>query len=115
MPIAGFCFLLQGCLMFGGDPPPAPNVAPIEVVAMRNGCTLNRDSVAAGKHEIAVIMQEGTGRVRIRKDGKAVFDRPIQNQSGVADQSELELQQGEYVVECVVDGDASNAKLVVTP
>jgi hypothetical protein len=113
MPIAGVCLLLQGCVLMG-DPPPAPEVAPIEIVATRDGCALNRDSVAAGRHEITVIMQEGTGRIRILSDAKVVFDRPIRGQSDVTEQSELELQQGRYVVECVVDGHASMAEISVT-
>ena len=105
--------LLSGC-MFVGDPPPEPNVAPIEVVAKPDSCLLNRDSVAAGTHEVVVIMEVGSGRVRLTKDGEVVLDRPIRDQSGVADQSEIELQQGTYVVECVVDGQTSTADLAVT-
>ena len=105
--------LLSGCI-FLGDPPPEPNVAPIEVVAKPDSCVLNRDSVAPGTHEVAVIMEEGSGRVRLVKDGKVLLDRPIRDQSSVVDQSELELQQGSYDVECVVDGQASTAKLTVT-
>ena len=105
--------LFSGC-MFVGDPPPEPNVAPIEVVAKPDSCLLSRDSVAAGTHEVVVIMEAGSGRVRLTKDGEVVLDRPIRDQAGVSDQSELELQQGSYVIECVVDGQTSTADLVVT-
>ncbi|MCA0291812.1 MAG: hypothetical protein LCH82_09285 [Actinobacteria bacterium] len=45
---------VTGC----GDPPPAADVAPVEVVLP--GCTLNRDSVAVGTHEFSAA---GTGYV----------------------------------------------------
>lgn len=107
--------VLSGCLVFAGDPPPAPNVAPIEVVAKADSCLLNRDSVAAGNHEVTVIMEEGSGWVRFVKDGKVLLDRPVRDQSSEVDQSELELQQGTYVVECEVDSQASTTELTVTP
>jgi hypothetical protein len=108
---AGVGVLLSSCI---ADPPPDPAIAGVEIVATRDHCLLNRDSVAAGTHEIVVIMEAGSGKVRIVMDGKAVLERPIHDQSGVADQSQLELRQGEYVVECVVDGAASWARLTVT-
>ena len=105
--------LLAGCIVVS-DPPPEPDVAPIEVVAKPDSCLLNRDSVAAGTHEVVVIMERGSGRVRFVRDGRVLLDRPVRDQAGVADQSELELRQGSYVVECLVDGQVSTAKLAVT-
>ena len=95
--------LLAGCLI--GDGPPDPAVAPIEVVAKVDSCLLNRDSVAAGTHEITVIMEQGTGRVRLLQD-----DRLVQ----VLPSEPLTLMSGDYVFECVVDGRRSTAALTVT-
>ena len=96
------------------DPPPDPAVAPIEVVASSTQCSLNRESVGTGTHEVVVIMEHGSGQVRILKDGTPVLTRLIKEQSGAADQSSVELQQGGYVVECTVDGAKSTVPLTVT-
>lgn len=36
-----------------GDPPPDPETAPLEVVI--DGCELNRDEVAEGSHDVALV------------------------------------------------------------
>lgn len=104
----GAALLSSGCALLG-DPPPAPDVAPIEVVAKPNACLLNRDSVAAGTHDTAVIVEQGVGRVRLLQDDRVVLDRP-----GGAGSTAVTLSAGAYVVECVVDGARSTATLAVT-
>ena len=106
--VAGVSPLLVGCLLIG-DPPPDPAVAPIEVVAKVDSCLLNRDSVAAGTHDTAVIIEQGTGRVRLLRD-----DRLVQELFSGPTPTPLTLTSGDYVVECVVDGRRSTAALTVT-
>lgn len=100
--------LPAGCA-FLGDPPPAPEVAPLEVVAKVDACLLNRDSVAAGTHDTAVIVEQGTGRVRLLQEGRVAHDLP-----GGPTPTPIALSSGDYVVECVVDGARSTANLTVT-
>jgi hypothetical protein len=108
---AAFALSLSSCI---SDAPPDPADAPIEIVATPAQCLLNRESVGTGTHEVVVIMEHGSGQVRILKDGAAVLTRPIKAQSDEPDQSSIELQQGRYVVECTVDGAMSTAQLTVT-
>lgn len=50
--LLGACVVaaLTACL---GDPPPDPASAPLEVVL--DGCGLNRDEVAVGSHDVALV------------------------------------------------------------
>ena len=108
---AGTSLLLTGC-PFMGDPPPDPAVAPIEVVAKVDACLLNRDSVAAGTHDTIVIVEQGTARVRLLQDDRLVQELPIVPEPITP--TPVQLPEGEYTVECVVDGRRSTAALTVT-
>lgn len=109
---AGACSLVTGCF---GDPAPDPEVAPLEVIARPDSCYLNRDSVAEGIHPVSVIVARGAGRVRILLDDQAVYQQASgSSPSGDAADPEVELAEGEYVVECVVEGAVTSTSLKVT-
>ena len=126
--------VLSGCALLLSDPPPPPEIAPLEVVVgsstMRDEpCLLNRDEVAAGTHEVALISESKLATVRIRSElGEVVFEgaaRPQSQQSGPpeeVDQTEggsarsVRLEQGSYAVECEPEGGpTSTAALSVAP
>ena len=108
--VAWGSLLLTGCFSMG-DPSPHPTVAPIEVVATVDSCQLNRESVAAGTHDTVVVMQQGTGWVRLRQGNRVVHDLPV---APVPTPTPIQLSAGEFTVECVVDGRRSTAVLTVT-
>lgn len=101
---ATLCF--AGC----GDPAPPADIAPLEVVAKPDACGLNRGSVAPGTHPLSVIFEGGTGTVRILKAGRAVL---TVDEAGTAAHSDVRLEAGEYVVECVVEGSELTTTLTV--
>ncbi len=84
---------LGGC---AGDPEPAPSTAPLEVVLER--CTLNRPTVAAGGHTLAVV---GRGRATVTDPrGEVVLTAP----GGEEAPAELQLAAGTYGVTCEPEG-----------
>lgn len=97
--------LTAGCL---GDPPPAPETAPLEVVL--EGCTLNRPSVQAGGHDVAVV---GSGRVTFTDPaGSVVLTAP----GDEATPAQIELDAGTYGVVCEpAGGQLGEARLRVDP
>jgi len=85
---------LSGCF---GDPPPDPATAPLEVVL--DGCLLNRDEVAAGPHDVAVV---GDG------------DLVVQDASGaevLAGGGTLVTREGTYTFVCTIGSGESTATL----
>ena len=140
-PLAGVlavALLLTGCF---GDPPPDPRTAPLEVVvesskAPDQPCLLNRGEVAAGEHEVTVIVEGGSGTVVIRDDaGTAVLeasvpeDLPPEASGGgsaggegppegavVGTSGLVQLEEGTYTVECATPaGPVGTVSLQVTP
>ena len=110
-PLLGVLTLLgiSGCLL--GDPPPDPAEAPIEVVVgsrtVEEECLLNRESVAAGTHEVTVIGDSGPATVRILDEaGDVVFEgAAITDGQGPPEGSPLaELASGQHLVECTPEG-----------
>jgi hypothetical protein len=106
--LAAAGLLLTGCF---GDAPPDPASAPLEVVIGSSQqpdqpCILNREEVAAGEHEVAVIDESGgPGRVVVRDPtGAAVFELEAGVES-VAAQGSAALVEGEHVVQCLSDGE----------
>lgn len=98
---------LTGCPSFG-DPAPDPSVAPLEIVV--EGCVLNRESVAAGTHEVTVISQGQPATVRIvNESGQVVFTtKAIAGGVGPdAGSPSVELASGRHVVECSPEGGTS--------
>jgi hypothetical protein len=84
---------LGGC---AGDPEPVRSTAPLEVVLER--CTLNRPSVEAGGHTLAVV---GRGRATITDPrGDVVLTAP----GGEEAPAELQLTAGTYGVTCEPEG-----------
>lgn len=84
---------LGGC---AGDPEPAPSTAPLEVVLEQ--CALNRSTVAAGGHSLAVV---GRGRATVTDPrGEVVLTAP----GGEEAPAELQLTAGTYGVTCEPEG-----------
>lgn len=127
--------ILSGCASILSDPPPPPEIAPLEVVVgsstmPADPCLLNRDEVAAGTHDVALISETEPATVRIRssQSGKVVFEgaaRPQNQEAGPPEEVEqveggsarsVHLQQGSYAVECEPEGGpSSTATLSVVP
>lgn len=119
-------------LPFLGDPPPDPATAPLEVVANDSDaavCALNRDDLAAGRHEVMVIteglpatveMRDAAGKVVFRRVGdtfpqgtEAEEEHEAVPQPGGPPES-VQLSAGEYTVVCRYDGGQSGeARLTV--
>ncbi len=84
---------LAGC---AGDPEPDPSTAPLELVLEQ--CTLNRPSVAAGSHTVAVV---GKGRATVTDpQGAVVLTAP----GGEEQPAEVQLAAGTYGVTCEPEG-----------
>ena len=84
---------LAGC---AGDPDPDPATAPLELVLEQ--CTLNRPSVAAGPHTMAVV---GKGRATVTDpQGAVVLTAP----GGEEQPAEVQLAAGTYGVTCEPEG-----------
>ena len=98
--------VLSGCF---GDPPPDPADAPLEVVL--DGCRLNRPSVQAGTHALAVV---GQGRVTVTDPSGRVV---LTTRGGEGDvPAELAMTEGTYAMACEPDGGRlGEAELVVDP
>jgi hypothetical protein len=95
---------LSGCV---GDPEPDPSTAPLEVVL--DGCQLNRESVAAGGHTLAVV---GRGRATVTDPGGAVV---LTAHGGEETPAGIELASGTYAVTCEPEGGrVGEAELRVT-
>lgn len=88
---------VAGCL---GDPPPDPATAPLEVVL--DGCQLNRDEVAPGTHEVALV---GEGRLVVEDESGSEVLR-LEGGAG-----SLVTTAQTYALTCTVDGSASTATL----
>jgi hypothetical protein len=105
LPLLG----LAGCSI--GDPPPDPSVAPLEIVVessqAEEGCLLNRESVAAGTHEVTVISEGRPATVRIvDESGQVVFTNSDMTGGGGPDEgsASVQLARGRHVVECIPEG-----------
>jgi hypothetical protein len=95
---------LAGC---AGDPEPDPSTAPLELVLEE--CTLNRPSVAAGPHTVAVV---GKGRATVTDpQGAVVLTAP----GGEEQPAEVQLAAGTYGVTCEPEsGELGEAELEVS-
>jgi hypothetical protein len=95
---------LGGCV---GDPEPDPSTAPLEVVL--DDCQLNRESVVAGGHTLAVV---GRGRATVTDPrGAVVLTAP----GGEEAPAGIELASGTYAVTCEPEGGrVGEAELRVT-
>lgn len=121
--VLGAFVLVIGFMFSMGDPPPDPSEAPLEVVANDadgESCILNREDVAAGRHEFAVITEGSGAAVELHDEtGNAVFRSDNPEGSAVAEGQEgigaLELSEGQYTVVCLYpDGARGETPLVVT-
>jgi len=84
---------LAGC---AGDPEPEPSSAPLEVVL--DSCRLNRPSVTAGGHTLAVV---GRGRATVTDpQGAVVLTAP----GGEEAPADLQLGAGTYDITCEPEG-----------
>lgn len=109
--------MLTGCLE---DAPVAPQVAPIEIVARSASasdrgaaCSLNRDEVAAGVHDVIVLAEGDAATIRITAaDGSRVLES--QARAGGAASTSLDLAEGEYDVECAWSAGEQQATFRVT-
>ncbi len=118
--------LLSGCL---GDPPPDPEVQPLEVIAGNpdpayGPCLLNVDEVGAGTHEVAPLSLQGKATVRILDpSGSVIFERAIEEAASEGgghevlgeDQGSVRLEAGDHRVECVVSDGTHTTELLVVP
>jgi hypothetical protein len=122
------CLGLIGCF---GDPPPDPATAPLEVVANDNAgkCALNREEVAAGRHEVVVItegiqatveLHDESGKVLFRQKGdtwpQASEDETMPEVAEDAEDDSVKLAAGEYTFVCRYRGGIPReARLTVVP
>ncbi len=108
--------VVLGCF---GDPPPDPDVAPIEVVAGSKQradapCLSNRDEVGAGTHELVVITEAGPVTVQIRDSTGAVVVELDAVERPAA--SEVTLGTGTHTIECMFkDGSTASVLMRVVP
>ena len=105
---AAASLLLAGCF---GDPPPDPEVQPLEVVVGSRSqpdqpCILNVDEVAAGDHEVSVISErEGAARVVLRTAaGSVVFEASGGQPAPEEAPASVTLTPGDHLVQCLSDG-----------
>ncbi|HLS45155.1 MAG TPA: hypothetical protein VK045_06950 [Ornithinicoccus sp.] len=98
---AGALAGLGACM---GDPAPDPATAPLEVVL--DGCILNRDEVAAGTHDVAVV---GVGTLVVTDEGGNL------EMSLTSGQMQLDTTVQTYTFVCQVDGDETTATLRSVP
>ena len=90
-----------------GDPPPAAEDLPLEIVVHPDECLINYPQVGPGIHEVTVIFEGTSGSVRIIGADETVFSSDT-GTSGSAD-----LVVGEYQVECQADGVTKQIALAV--
>ncbi len=119
--------LLSGCLM--GDPPPDPEVQPLEIVAGNpdpeyGPCFPNMNEVGAGAHEVWPMSMGGQATVRIvDPSGAVIFELAIQShaleggghESMPGDGGSVRLGAGNHRVECILSGGAHTTELLVVP
>lgn len=98
---AGALAGLGACM---GDPAPDPATAPLEVVL--DGCVLNRDEVAAGTHDVAVV---GGGSLVVTDEGGS------QVLSLTGGHKQLVTSAQTYSFTCTVDGVEATATLRSVP
>ena len=84
--------LVAACL---GDPPPAAADLPLEVVVHPDECLLNYAQVGPGTHEVTVIFEGTGGLVRILDGDETLF-----SSDGSSGGGSVDLEVGDYVVEC---------------
>lgn len=84
---------LVGC---AGDPEPEPSSAPLELVL--DGCRLNRASVTAGGHTLAVV---GRGRATVTDPQGPVVLTALGGEEAPTD---LQLGSGTYGITCEPEG-----------
>lgn len=116
--------LLSGCF---GDPPPAPEVQPLEIILGnpdRGPCLLNVDEVAAGTHDVTVLPMAGNATARIvDPSGEVVFQRAVEPQPApgggqmVTQENEgvVRLDTGDYRVVCRLSDGTHSTTLRVEP
>lgn len=103
------------------DPPPDPEVQPLEVVVNSSSqpetpCLLNVDTIRAGDHDVSVIGESGPARVRIVDERGRVVFRTDNAGEGEGMGPPARLVAGTYTVECRPDtGQAGEAALRVLP
>jgi hypothetical protein len=101
--LATLVVVLAGC---AGDPEPEPSSAPLELVL--ESCRLNRASVTAGGHTLAVL---GQGRATVTDpQGAVVLTAP----GGEEAPADLQLTAGTYGITCEPEaGRLGEAQLTV--
>lgn len=118
--------LLGGCT---GDPPPDPEVQPLEVVVgnpdpEHGPCLLNVSLVAAGTHEVTTLSMTGSATVRIvDPSGRAVLTSAVAAGAAegggsevlAADDESVRLGEGPHRVECVLATGTHIVELLVVP
>ena len=87
LTLVGACF---------GDPPPAAEELPLEIVVHPDECLINYPQVGPGIHEVTVIFEGTSGSVRIVGTGETVFS------SDVGTSGSAKLVVGDYRVECEI-------------
>ncbi|WP_139186294.1 hypothetical protein [Arthrobacter subterraneus] len=120
--VLGVILLVLLLLSSMGDPPPDPSTAPLEVVANSpddGRCLLNREDVAAGVHEVAVITESSGATVVLRDEaGQTVFqseDPQVPPADEEPEATGVELVEGQYTALCQYpDGTTGETPLTVT-
>jgi hypothetical protein len=112
-----------------GDPPPEPEVQPLEIIAGNpdpeyGPCLLNVEEVGAGTHDVTPMSMAGSATVRILDpSGAVIFERAIEEhllQEGGHEVQEEErgsvrLRAGDHRVECTLSDGTHTTELLVVP
>lgn len=112
-----------------GDPPPAPEVQPLEIIvgdpdSEQGPCLLNVDEVGAGTHDVTPVALAGEAVVRILDpSGAVVFERSLREhpmegggqEVKQEDQGTVRLRAGQHRVECVLSDGPEFTSLRVVP
>ena len=77
-----------------GDPPPAAEDLPLEIVVHPDECLINYPRVGPGVHQVTVIFEGADGSVRIVGAGDVV----LWSDEGI--DGDVDLVVGDYRVEC---------------
>jgi hypothetical protein len=104
---------LLGLVVFAcfGDPPPAAEDLPLEIVVHPSECILNYPRVGPGSHEVTVIFERTGGSVRILEQETEVFVTDSEEQ--MTRPGRLDLRVGDYTIECTSDNTAMRVLLEV--
>lgn len=103
---------VAGCSMDTSGPPEA---APLVVVVDDTGCTIGRDDLAAGVHEVVLATEGGPATIRvIDPTGSTLVESRVTGGDGAT--TSVQMDEGDYLVECEWPGGRTErVELTVVP